>query len=623
MLKPHRFADVFPMLDKARGDELRADIAAHGLRDPVVLFDGEILDGRNRYGGLFDIAKLGLTYLGHPLTAADLTPGSVAALGFNFFEQFNGTEAEALEYVLSKNLHRRHLNESQRAMVAAGLATLQPGRPSSDNSANLPVFRQSDAAEKLAVSERSVRDARAVKASGVDGLNEAVTRGEMRVSEAAMAARALSSLPAEEQARIIRENADPKALSRVTKELRADKQREKAITRQEKERSLGARQRDLPNKKYGVILTDFEWKYVVYSEETGRDRSPDNHYPCSDIEVLKARDVGALAADDSMYFGWVPAPFLKLAIELMEFHGFQYVTHIIWIKERPGEARGTAYWFSGEHEVVLVGKRGHPPAPTPGTQFPSYFIAPVGEHSVKPDNVHEIAEAYFPTFTKIELNARRRRPGWDAWGNEADGDEVAIETSHQDFTREDVSLAVPSVDRDTRLLCDRGDLSPADHQSEVLPASGVDPLSSTGTSSDAVSSARRVRLAKASSAPIRTEEAGDPDSSSKPLEADTPDARLVGLLGDAVARALNLDASLRAGDSRFHSADERLIRRHVIRIATDDFTMNCPRLAAVLGGSKQAAAKLRLAAIGEIEADADLAAKLSRVTAEVMGRARP
>lgn len=619
MLSPHPFADIFPMLDKARGDELRDDIAAHGLRDPVVLFEGMILDGRNRYGGLFDIAKLGLSYLGHPLTAADLVPGSETGAGFGFFEQFKGTEAEALEYVLSKNLHRRHLNESQRAMVAAGLATLQPGRPSADNAANLPVFRQSEAAEKLAVSERSVRDARAVKASGVDGLNEAVTRGEMRVSEAAMAVRALSSLPADEQARIIRQNADPKALSRVTKELRADKQREKAERRGEKERALAGKQRALPQKRYGVILADPEWKYLVWSLETGRDRSPDNHYPTSTLEEIMARPVADIAADDSILMLWVTIPFLAAGLAVLEAWGFRYVTHVVWIKERPGEANGTGYWFWGEHEIVLIGKRGNPPAPTPGTQFPSYFVAPVGEHSAKPDRMHEIAEAYFPNFLKIELNARRARPGWDAWGNEAEGDEDAIETPFEDISTDDVSLAVPSIDRDAGLLCDRGDSSSFDHQSEVLPTSGVDPVSSAGTSGDAVSPARRVRVAKAAPTTSRSEEVGNPVSSPISIGAVSPDARLVELLGEAVALALNLDASLRAGDSRFHSADERLIRRHVIRIAADDFKVSCPRLAAVLGGSKQGAAKLRLAAIGEIEADTDLAAKLSKVADHVAG----
>ncbi len=617
MLEPHPYADLFPMLDATDGAELRADIAAHGLRDRVVIFEGQILDGRNRYRALTEIAKLGMLYRGHTLTVVDLELMSETDIEWaDFYEDFDGTEAEALEYVLSKNLHRRHLNESQRAMVAANLATLGQGRPAQEKTRQMADLSQSEAADRLHVSERSIQRASVVRDHGVDELNDAVRRGDLKVSLAAQLAR----LPADEQARLIREHADPKALSRVVKEQRAEKQAEKAVKREAREAALGAKLAALPDRKYGVILTDFEWKYVVYSEATGRDRSPDNHYPCSDMEALKARDVGALAADDCMYFGWVPAPFLKLAIELMEHHGFQYVTHLIWIKERPGEARGTAYWFSGEHEIVLVGKRGNPPAPTPGTQFPSYFVAPVGEHSVKPDNVHEIAEAYFPSLPKIELNARRRRPGWDAWGNEADGDKVAVETPYQDVTPEAVALAAPPIDREAGLLCDRGDLSPADHRGEGEPISGVDPGSSAGASGDTVPSTRRVRLAKASSAPSRVEEVGNPARSSVAIGAVSPDARLAELLGEAVALALNLDASLRAGDSRLHSADERLIRRHVIRIAVDDFSVSCPRLAAVLGGSKQGAARLRLSALDEIGADAALAAKLSSVTAEVMGR---
>ncbi len=424
MIEAHPFADIFPMLGAGDAAELRADIAAHGLRDRVVLFAGQILDGRNRYRALVDIAKLGLAYRGNPLTVADLVPMSAADIEWgDFYEDFAGTEAEALEFVLSKNLHRRHLDESQRAMVAANLAGLKPGRPPSEKAANLPVFRQAEAAERLHVSERSVRDARVVRASGVGELQSAVERGDLKVSSAAVIARGLADLPAEDQARIIREHAAPKALSRVAKEMRAEKQAAKAEKREERERALGAKLAALPDKRYGVIIADPEWRYEVWSEETGRDRSPDNHYPTSDLDAIKARPVADIAADDCVLFLWVTVPFLDAGLTVLAAWGFRYVTHLVWIKDRSGVARGTGYWFTGEHEVVLVGKRGTPPAPTPGTQFPSYFRADFAGHSVKPDTVHEIAEAYFPNLPKIELNARRSRAGWDVWGLESDGGE--------------------------------------------------------------------------------------------------------------------------------------------------------------------------------------------------------
>jgi N6-adenosine-specific RNA methylase IME4 len=80
---------------------------------------------------------------------------------------------------------------------------------------------------------------------------------------------------------------------------------------------------------------------------------------------------------------------------------------------------GTGFWFRIQHEILLVGTKGNVPAPAPGTQWPSVIKAPPGRHSEKPEIFYELIEAYFPTLPKIELNARRARPGWDVWGNEA------------------------------------------------------------------------------------------------------------------------------------------------------------------------------------------------------------
>ena len=70
---------------------------------------------------------------------------------------------------------------------------------------------------------------------------------------------------------------------------------------------------------------------------------------------------------------------------------------------------------------MLIGTRGNPPCPAPGTQWPSVIEAERGVHSEKPEAFYELVEAYFPTAPKIELNCRgKARPGWDAWGNEVE-----------------------------------------------------------------------------------------------------------------------------------------------------------------------------------------------------------
>lgn len=196
----HDYANLFPMLDAAAQDNLRADIQAHGVREPIIIFAGRILDGRNRY-----------------MAARDL--------GLDFpVVDFDGTDADALAYVLSTNLHRRHLTESQRAAVAAKLANMRDGDVSRfSQSANLHSGEAAQvslgqAAEMLAVSRRSVATAKSVLDHGAPELIAAVERGEVAVSAAA----AISELPKEEQASVVAEG--PKAVKARAKEIKEAKQ---------------------------------------------------------------------------------------------------------------------------------------------------------------------------------------------------------------------------------------------------------------------------------------------------------------------------------------------------------------------------------------------------------------
>jgi N6-adenosine-specific RNA methylase IME4 len=193
---------------------------------------------------------------------------------------------------------------------------------------------------------------------------------------------------------------------------------EKQERRAERERELAAKQMALPDKRYGVIDADPEWRFEPWSRETGMDRAADNHYPTSELEAIKSRDVASIAAADCVLFMWATVPMLPQALEVMQAWSFEYKTHIIWNK---GDTI-TGFWFLNQHELLLVGTKGNPPAPAPGTQWPSVITVPApGRHSEKPDIFYELIEQYFPNLPKIELNCRGApRSGWDAWGNEAD-----------------------------------------------------------------------------------------------------------------------------------------------------------------------------------------------------------
>lgn len=200
--------------------------------------------------------------------------------------------------------------------------------------------------------------------------------------------------------------------SRVSLDIASGDKKER---RAERERDLAARQTALPNKRYGVIYADPEWRFEVYSRETGMDRAADNHYPTSGTDEICARPVADIAADDCALFLWATVPMLPDALRVMASWGFEYKSHCIWAKDRIG----TGYWFRNQHELLLVGTKGNVPAPAMGTQPASLVDAPLGRHSEKPEVFYELIEGYFPNLPKIELNARAERPGWDAWGYEA------------------------------------------------------------------------------------------------------------------------------------------------------------------------------------------------------------
>lgn len=197
----HQYANLFPMLQGEALDRLREDIREHGVRDPVVFLDDAILDGRNRYMCARD---LGIEY---PRT------------------EFEGDDP--LAFVISHNLHRRHLTESQRASIAARVANMAHGgnRKAQVQDANLrldiplserakasPPVSNSDAARLLNVSPRSVADARKVHDHAPPEVSQAVDDGRLSVSLASK----VSDLPDEAKAEII--TAEPDKMRETARE---------------------------------------------------------------------------------------------------------------------------------------------------------------------------------------------------------------------------------------------------------------------------------------------------------------------------------------------------------------------------------------------------------------------
>jgi N6-adenosine-specific RNA methylase IME4 len=187
---------------------------------------------------------------------------------------------------------------------------------------------------------------------------------------------------------------------------------DKAEHRAQLERELGARILAMPTKRYGVLYADPPWRFTAYSRVTGMDRAADNHYPTLNLEEISTLQVPA--APDCALFLWATVPMLPHALHVMDAWDFAYKSSLVWVKDHIG----TGYWLRNRHEYLLIGTRGSVPAPAMGTQPTSVIEAPRGRHSAKPDAAAEMIERLYPTVPKLELFARKRREGWDSWGNE-------------------------------------------------------------------------------------------------------------------------------------------------------------------------------------------------------------
>ncbi|MBD5532825.1 MAG: adenine methyltransferase [Lachnospiraceae bacterium] len=179
----------------------------------------------------------------------------------------------------------------------------------------------------------------------------------------------------------------------------------------------------MEKKKYSVILADPPWHFKTYSEK-GMDRSADRHYHTMNIEDIKALPVAGIADKDCALFLWVTFPCLQEGLEVIKAWGFTYKTvAFVWVKQNRRSASlfwGMGYWTRSNAELCILATKGNPKRFNAGVH--QVVISPVEEHSRKPAEVHRRISRLMGDVPRIELFARRKTEGFDAWGNEVDCD---------------------------------------------------------------------------------------------------------------------------------------------------------------------------------------------------------
>ena len=179
---------------------------------------------------------------------------------------------------------------------------------------------------------------------------------------------------------------------------------------------------DLPGGPFATVLADPPWRFQNRTGKVAPEHRRLSRYDTMTAKEIAALPVADVAAGGSHLYLWVPNALLADGLMVLEEWGFTYKANLVWHKVRKdggSDGRGVGFYFRNVTELVLFGVRGTMRTLAPGRSQVNLLATRKREHSRKPDEQYEIIESCSPG-PYLELFARYPRPGWSAWGNEAD-----------------------------------------------------------------------------------------------------------------------------------------------------------------------------------------------------------
>ena len=367
-----KFKALIPKLSPKEFSQLEANLLADGCRDPMVTWNGTLLDGHNR----LEICER------HKLP-------------FKTVEVEMTDENAAQVWIIRNQFGRRNITLACRCELAEKLAeALKP--KAKDN-------------QKAGGGDRKSSRAK----SGLPILAEPINTREQAAKEAGVSHGSLTAF------KFLKENASPEVLAELmhnpeVKLHRIAKELLREIKIDEHGKKLAAiaacPQPLVDSGPKDIILADPPWQYDFAETDS---RKIENQYPTQTVDDICAMQIPR--GENGLLLLWATAPKLLEAIRVMAAWGYEYKTHAVWDKEK----QGMGYWFRGQHEILLVGVRGTFSPPMESLRCGSVFREPRGKHSKKPECVYQWIETAFPEFTKHEMYCRKPRQGWTCSGNEA------------------------------------------------------------------------------------------------------------------------------------------------------------------------------------------------------------
>jgi len=385
----NEFRNYIRPLSSEEYDKLEASILSEGIRDPLVIWQGILLDGYHRY----KIAqKHGLEYK----TVEVELPNRNAAK----------------EWILVNQLGRRNLTELEASYYRGKLYQNRKQLHGGDRKSKAQNVLLKTTAEELGkeygVSHMTIkRD---------EQFSKAVDKVANEIGEEAKQAILLgkAGIPKERVEQLIEIKHEAPEL--VEPILSGEITISKAMREIQRNKNESKPKPELPKGKYRVIYADPPWP--VGSITMDKWQSPiEDKYPTMSIEDISNLPIGELAADECSLFLWTTHTFLPDALRLIDIWGFKYFCCITWDKGNGWTQNG----FHKRTEFLLYAYKGGINVDQYGQAIPTIITEPSTKHSKKPDTIRELIKNKTPE-PRLEMFARDIYDGWVCWGNEVNNE---------------------------------------------------------------------------------------------------------------------------------------------------------------------------------------------------------
>jgi N6-adenosine-specific RNA methylase IME4 len=376
MYEAHELANIFPLIEGDEFDKLVDDIKTNGLLNPIVLYEGKILDGRNRFNACLE---------------AGIQP---------LFVEYDGDEPDA--YVIALNVRRRHLKQQQIDQYLVEFQDWRRGRPNSDHGLN---FNQQQFAKKNNTTTKSLHRATTIKNKGDDAVIAGVKDGSISQRSAVD----IVTLSKEQQQEIVAKGEDE--IIKMATKIRAER------SAKSKEQLLAKKREAMkippPKGKYKTIVIDPPWEMQRIQME---DRTFSNDvfdYPTMSIDEIK--NMKLPAHEECHLWLWTTQKYLPKCFDILNAWDFKYLVTFVWHKNGGFQPVGLPQYNC---EFVLLARKGGQGF-LDTKQFFTCFNAPRREHSRKPDEFYDLVKRVSPE-PRIDYFARESREGYETFGYEED-----------------------------------------------------------------------------------------------------------------------------------------------------------------------------------------------------------